>query len=368
MKKRNRILLVVLLVAALGSLIWLMLRSNEPVYQAKSLSVWLEQYSTNRWPLDKQAEAAIRHIGTNAVPILLKRLSTREDSLKMKLLARVPKQWLVRLHLRSVDEYRLQVDNYRTLGANGFMALGVDARPAVPALIALLNDKDLRVRYLAVFALRCLGPVASDALPSMINCLDDPDFAVRDDAVTGLGTIHQEPERVVPILINFIEKNRADKILCQDAIGSLGMFGEQAKPAIPILLGFLNHQEASALRGQVLRALVKIHAKPELVVPALMASLHDSDAEVQKFSIIGLGAFGADAKLAVPALIDSLIDPNDEVRILAVDALGQIHVEPELVVPALEKALHDPSAVVCLNAAKVLKQIDPEAAARAGIK
>src|SRR5579863_6231082 len=85
MGKRQRIVLTGLLVVVLGGFSWLVLRQREPVYQGKSLSVWLAQYSTNRWPLDKQAGAAIRHMGTNATPILLKRLGTRENPVTLKL-------------------------------------------------------------------------------------------------------------------------------------------------------------------------------------------------------------------------------------------------------------------------------------------
>ena len=77
MRKRVYIALAVLLVMLAGVIAWQVLRLREPVYQGKRLSVWLVQYGTNHWSagrngeLDKQAEAAIRHIGTNAIPTLL---------------------------------------------------------------------------------------------------------------------------------------------------------------------------------------------------------------------------------------------------------------------------------------------------------
>jgi hypothetical protein len=147
------------LVAVIGVIVWQVLRLREPVYQGKGLSVWLVQYGTNHWSagrgdeFDKQAETAIRQIGTNAIPMYLSIITTRESPLELKLLSLVPKRWLARFHLRSIY-------NYRHLGAYGLIGLGVEAKPSVPALSALLNDKNPEVRYIAVFALRSLGPVA----------------------------------------------------------------------------------------------------------------------------------------------------------------------------------------------------------------
>jgi HEAT repeat protein len=123
--------------------------------------------------------------------------------------------------------------------------------------MALLNDKEPRVRYLTVFALRSLGPVASEALPSLIKCLDDPDFTIRDDAIASLGTIHEQPGRIVPIITNFLEKNRSNLILRGDAIRSLGSFGADAKAAVPMISGFLNDNNEE-VRSEASNALGRI--------------------------------------------------------------------------------------------------------------
>jgi hypothetical protein len=239
---------LILLAAAGAGLVFYLLRPGEPVYQGKPLRAWLEQFGTNHWSaghveLDQQAEAAIQHIGTNAAPIYLQLMASRESPLAVKLLTLASQPWLARFHVQGVAEYRKKLDMRKSLGAYGFIALGAKARPFVPALIALNSDKDQRTRYLAVFALRCLGPAASEALPEMIECLKDPDFTIRCEAATGVGEIHQEPERSVPILMGFIEKYRTDRIHwfpSYDAIRSLSKFGVQAKPAVPMLIGLLS--------------------------------------------------------------------------------------------------------------------------------
>src|SRR5579864_2809300 len=124
MRKRCRIALAVLLVAIIGVISWQSLR--EPVYQGKRLTVWLEQYGTNHFPtvrdgpLGKEAETAVRRIGTNAIPVYLKILTARDLPLKLKVMALVSNRWLARLQVRSVYDYRWR-------GAFGLIALGPDA-------------------------------------------------------------------------------------------------------------------------------------------------------------------------------------------------------------------------------------------------
>ena len=129
------------------------------------------------------------------------------------------------------------------------MALGPQAKPAVPALIPLISGKGQHDHFRAVFALRWIGPAATAALPEMIECLKDPDESTRAEAVLSVGEIHQEPDRVVPILMGFLNEYEADQThwskhwnACYRAMQSRGDFGAQAKPAIPILIRLLNDQ------------------------------------------------------------------------------------------------------------------------------
>jgi hypothetical protein len=247
MPKRFHIALAILLVILAGVIAWQVLRLREPDYRGKPLRDWLALYDTSHWSagrngeLDRQAEAAIRHIGTNAIPLYLRIITTRESPLKLKLLALMPKRWLAWFHLRNVN-------NYRHLGPYGLIALGADAKPSVPALIVLLNDKNPDLRYAAVFALRSLGPVAGDAVPSLIKCLKDPEFTVRSDAILGLGEIHQDPERVIPVLVKLLDEPQnpqySERIRWY-AMWSLSHFGALAKPAVPSLLRLLDDAHES---------------------------------------------------------------------------------------------------------------------------
>jgi HEAT repeat protein len=257
MKRRAGSTAIIFTLIGVGVLVWVGLATREPTYQGKTLPQWAVQFHTNRWPLDKKAEAAIKHFGTNGIPILLETMSRQEKPYRIWLGNHVPKTWLTWLKISSGQVYKNEIDSGRSAAASSFKALGEDARPAVPGLIALLQHKDQRVRYLAVFALRTLGPLAKPALPDLIDCLKDPEFTIRDDAVMSMGTIRAEPERVVPIIMEFIEKNRSDGILCRDAMGALGNFEADAKQAVPVIQTFLNDQDANT-RMAATNALMRI--------------------------------------------------------------------------------------------------------------
>lgn len=262
MRKRLQIALAVLLIAIAGVIAWRVLhsREREPVYQGKRLSVWLEQYGTNHFPtvrdgpLGKEAETAIRQIGTNAIPTYLRMITTRESPLKLKLMALVPMRWLTRLHVRGVYDYRWR-------GAFGLIALGKDAKSAFPSLFGVLNDKDEWLRFMAGFTLESLAPVTrDDLLPFLKKCLEDPDVMVQSEAIRVLGQIHQEPERVIPILVELLAKLQSPQHpigMRIDTIRALRQFGAQAKPAVPKLVELLS-DSTGLVRSAATNALKQI--------------------------------------------------------------------------------------------------------------
>jgi HEAT repeats len=233
--------------AAAGIGLFYFVWPREPVYQGKRLTVWLEHYHTNYrggWTNRAQAQEAtraqeaIRRIGTNAVPLCLRLIKTRESAAKVKLFRLVPASWLDRLHIPGLNQYRDYILRCQDLGVDGFEALGEEAKPAVPALVGLLREKDGQTRHVAMFALIRLHAMATEALSELTKCLKDPDPFVRADAIETLGGIDAEPERVVPVLVAVLEahaNNREDWYPTHAAINVLSSFGASAKGAVPFL-------------------------------------------------------------------------------------------------------------------------------------
>jgi HEAT repeat len=252
-RKRVQVALAILVVVVAGVIAWQVLGDGEPVYQGRPLSVWLVQYGTNHWSeghwsvgrkgeLEAQAENAIRQIGTNAIPLCLRIIATRDSAL-LKLVSLFPERWLPPFYRPSPPDYQFQ-------GAYGLIALGADAKPAVPALIAMLNDDHGEVRLATVFALDELGSLAADALPYMVKCLKPDEFH----------SIHMEPERAIPVLVRLLDESQNEphsERIRGNAISGLRQFRALAKPAVPSLLRLLNDANED-IRWQATNALLDI--------------------------------------------------------------------------------------------------------------
>src|SRR5258705_5185008 len=261
---------IILLAVALGGaafLGWKFFRS-EPAYHGKPLSAWAQQYGSNHWSNQaaaREAEVAVRQIGSDAIPFLLDQVRSEENRTKKRLRELLPQKWHDRLHLKD------NLEDTRRIGAYGIAALGTNA-PAtiVPKLIEIAtHHPEEDGRYIAPFALRTLGPTAESAIPFFIQCLTNTCNVIRDEGAMGLGTVGRQPEIAVPALMQYIEftERAPDSFEARDAIGALSKFGTKAKPAIPLLLS-LFYDPRVEVRDAV------THYLPAIDAAAAKAHLH----------------------------------------------------------------------------------------------
>src|SRR5579863_6996808 len=165
MKKSKRILPASLVVAALGGFFWLTWRvyEPEPVYQGKTLSAWLEDCDKSRWVGTEWQEAneAVRHIGTKAIPTLLDKLRRKDSPLSLKLLALARRQPFITIH-------HVPAPALNHKAAVGFEALGSAAQAAVPDLIKIFNENiSAESQCETAISLGWIGPGARAAVPAL---------------------------------------------------------------------------------------------------------------------------------------------------------------------------------------------------------
>jgi hypothetical protein len=258
MANKRRILIVTLLIAAVGFASWLILsQPGEPVYQGKPLSYWCEQYATNDLlhPNDdskKQAEIAIRAIGTNAIPTLLRWLKTGEDSkLKLKLLQLASKQHVVNIRWKTAEVWHFEA-------IQGLLALGPLAKSALPALIEMYNKRGSSPFELSDVITEIngsTGPAAADALPGFIIDTTNINPVIRWRAVQSLGQIGARPDLVVPTLTKCLGDTSED--VRYTAAFGLEASGGSAKSAVPELIKALADPSPD-VRDEAASALKKI--------------------------------------------------------------------------------------------------------------
>ena len=171
------ILLTLITVGVLWSVVWNLSRPREPLYDGKSVSYWLgaarPQVNTIRAGLT-WVPLEFPKADSNAVPVLIKALKTKERKinpiylwiwrtsptwLQMRLRVQLP-DWIIRM--RAVDWLR---------------DLGEQARPAIPALIQVMqNDTNIDVRMQVPRALAAIDindPVVHAALTKAANDKND---------------------------------------------------------------------------------------------------------------------------------------------------------------------------------------------------
>jgi len=278
MRKRR----VYLLVVGVGALTFCLgangFHPSEPEFGGKKLREWVDGENQHG---GSDFVDAIQHIGTNAVPFLLKWIKYEPPSWKTKSLFVVNKMF----HSTLIDR--------RHLRANGakwtLLTLGVKAEAAIPALSRLMNDT--KIPATARRATDVLALLAPQLLSAELALMTNNSAALRLSMVNRIG-INDSSHSDVP-------------------------------PRGPVLEALLrsfedpNTQVATAAIDKLGLAAIE----PNLVVPALVRSLQDSTTSVRAYACASLGRFGTEARSAAPALLKMLNDPDEAVRLVATNAL-----------------------------------------------
>lgn len=253
MKNWRRILLGVLVAVLAGGACWQAIRPHEPVYQGKTLTAWLEQYTGNGGPVPTnptestraQAAKAVRHIGTNGIHCLL-RMAAAEDSPVQKWFVRLPVPKKVAAFLVSQPWFFRWATKSGIGPMNasaGFRLLGPEAKSAVPGLVHIMRSgKNSLGRLHAVLALGAIGPPAENALPALIENFQDPFNELRDRTVQAIfdiafdhskGVFRPECSRVmVPTLAKLLADPRTDALRIIRLLSDIGPDAQAALPAI----------------------------------------------------------------------------------------------------------------------------------------
>lgn len=223
MRRRRTLLFLIAAVACVGAIGAILLRPREPSYNGRKLSAWVEEYWSgtgiqqypSRTP-HPEADAAVRHIGTNAIPWMLKWLDYEFSPWKTKSLnwinrrvARINSSWELRDH----DLVR------HACVPNAFLALGPMGTGAVDELARLANGTGPQAQSCAVLV---LGGLGQPAVPVLVGVLTN-------------------------------EQNQARRPLLAVAARQLGRTcasdPETALPAVPVLLKLLNSSNAYTFNG-----------------------------------------------------------------------------------------------------------------------
>jgi hypothetical protein len=231
---------------------------------------------------------------------------------------------------------------FRSMGTNALPILLklMQSKPSrLEKIFDYLNKKQSLIRFpqliaykalCASVAIRSMGPVAKPAIPVLSNCF-------------------------------FETKNYGNEFDAGYALSGTGSGG------VTVLLAALTNQSVG-IRFRAVRALGNERSDLEIVVPALIKSLGDSRPVVRWGTANSLGDIHALPELTVPALIQNLSNSDLMFQGKVAWALGRFGDDAKAAVPELVKLLQNPDADLHEEITNALKRIDPETAAKAGVK
>jgi HEAT repeat protein len=158
-------------------------RHKEPSYGGRRLSHWLAQLDLENSRPSEQAVCAVQAIGTNAFPLLMRMICSRDPLWKQALMTLNARQSLLRVAVTPASVFRDRA-------VEGYKALGARAKSNVPALVHLLEtEPSPEVRSSVAAALGGIGPEARSAIPALMRATGDPSPDVRKESIWALANI-----------------------------------------------------------------------------------------------------------------------------------------------------------------------------------
>lgn len=215
---------------------------------------------------------------------------------------------------------------YHADAARALALPGMDARPALDALLTAIRSDDSALRRAAAEALAGIGP---EQLPRLRKLLDDTDPKVRESAARTIGRI-----------------------------------GVPARSLTAALAGRLRDMDAG-VRTQAALALWSVDAQSEAPLKVLDLVLKDVDNKDRWEAIEAIGVIATEAIPTIrgltEVLVNALKDRDPRVRAVAAKWLWRRVKQAKPVMPLLRDVLGGRDAFARLVAVETLGELDPEA-------
>jgi hypothetical protein len=172
------VLVGVLVAVVVALLVWP--GEREPEYQGKKLSEWIKDANQIWDPEGKRAEA-VRQIGTNALPFLVRSIDCGEKPQLNKLETAIGRMTTKhRIGRRAWDawtDFKWRRIARSNEAAWAFGALGPQGRAAIPELVRLAGSTNEAISIRALNALRGIGE--EDAFLALLGFTTDARSEVR---------------------------------------------------------------------------------------------------------------------------------------------------------------------------------------------
>lgn len=304
--------------------------ADDPVYHGDKFSRVLELRSP-----ETIATAALESGIDKTLPILVRALNGRDT-----VFAQAEQELWKRLPSDVKARHRTQMPvPARSTELKALMALseiGIEARAAVPALIAHLSAQTNRGdRIMCLSVLAAIGTDSTEAVTELTKATQDADASVRESAAIGLAFIGPKAAPAVPVLA---EQLRTGRIVSPFVFLALGRIGPAASNALPVLREAFRNPSNAVSVPQALQALHNIGPAASSAIPEL-ANVVQKRAPDYPLAVEALMNIGPPARECLPLLESMLTETNAVTRVLAAAAVLKIGGPSEKALQVLVRGL-----------------------------
>jgi len=210
------------------------------------------------------AGAAIREIGTNAIPHLLRTIYSQDGKLKSTCAALWRKQTVVKWPIELAEDQRARalpalkelgplavwawveiltnrLSNFevQSYAAQSLLELGKDATPVAPALMMLENHTNFAIGlWMRQTVQKC---DLDGVLTSLHNLRYSPDANTRAAGAWSLGYVAKHPDMSLPALTRALKD--PSRQVRESAVAAIGKFGTNAISLTNFIAGAMNDPE-----------------------------------------------------------------------------------------------------------------------------
>lgn len=234
--------------------------------------------------------------------------------------------------------------------ARAIAAIVPDAQPAIPVLTALAAHATPSVRVASLHALGSYPAAAEASVPVIVKGLKDPEVTVRLAAVESLAALGPAAKAGVPALDAALADQYGSVTI--RAAEALAMIGPDALPALAKRLDDANYGLLA------LQTISQMGPAAKSVAPQLVAKLAKPGELPLRELCIALAFMEADVAVAGPALQKIAQDSASPARPAAIFALGKMGDKSAL--KLITNAVEDQDPIVRLASAWALLQLDPK--------
>ena len=210
MPKRRLILGILILGILAATALVALTRPQEPSYNGQPLSAWILRLCNPDSPKSKEdATLAVRHIGTNAVPHLLRWLQR-------------PPSWELRIQNLAEDLPKSLVPTWALPDRNrqmqlyvgteaAFQVLGSEAATAIPCLTRSLNAPTNQPAPIPTVAAACaLAAIGPQGLPPLMAAVTNRQYETRFAALVAISTMKGTVRPAMPALVQLLDDPRPE--------------------------------------------------------------------------------------------------------------------------------------------------------------